>query len=531
MRGLRSAASVLLSLSFPLTILHAQQDPPREDCCVHLYNVAINLGWASSLLNHVIVPGEADPGARAAAIADLRRAADHVTAARRACSEINPVWQASPDHEQWLRRQAGRLEGTARIAATDREVASLVRETYQWAEQLGTGVIGMPPDRAALGTPSCDVGYFRLGWLFGYSTQTLRLARGRRDQGRQDWTALVEDARGYLRTAVAALDQYEVAPNHANIDGANPYGRLSRMIAAPAQFVDSMEADADSLWTITQRAIATDCAILPGRIDAPPTAGYCILRRADLYQPDPGPPRCFEFYLGDASVQDASRMVSIGAGGCGATYFAWRQGWRPDPSYGGPFSTWREADMAMTILSRYGRNFYGCGQQAPVPPDTQPGPPPPDGHRPPPDRPQPTGLLVSVNGGLDPQVVADKIAGYDRANFTATFESTPVNLEIDATGRATVNQQLRFHMSSYNRGIQVLDEVEFTYMLSSGTGTVERASGQSTFRQVMKSNGRVTRDVSGTLPWSAERQPDGSYKFSIENGIGGWYAPIPYILR
>jgi len=136
-----------------------------------------------------------------------------------------------------------------------------------------------------------------------------------------------------------------------------------------------------------------------------------------------------------------------------------------------------------------------------------------------------------VSGGLDPQIVAEKIAGLDRNNFTATFESTPVNLEIDATDRATVNQQLRFHMSSCNRGINVLDEVEFTHTLSSGTGTAERVSGQSTSRQVMKSNGRVTRDVNGTLPWNAERQPDGSYKFSIENGMGGWYAPIPYVLR
>ncbi len=59
MRGMKHLTVISLSLTFPLTILSAQQDPPREDCCVHIYNVAINLGWASSLLNHVIVPSPA----------------------------------------------------------------------------------------------------------------------------------------------------------------------------------------------------------------------------------------------------------------------------------------------------------------------------------------------------------------------------------------------------------------------------------------------------------------------------------------
>jgi len=59
MRGMKYVAVISLSLTFPLTILSAQQDPPRENCCVHIYNVAINLGWASSLLNHGTVPGPA----------------------------------------------------------------------------------------------------------------------------------------------------------------------------------------------------------------------------------------------------------------------------------------------------------------------------------------------------------------------------------------------------------------------------------------------------------------------------------------
>lgn len=527
MPGLRSLRAGALCAALLATPLAAQQDPPRQDCCVHLYNTAVNLGWASSVLNHILVPGYRDDAARASAVADLRRAADHVVAATRACSEWNPVWRDRPGKDAWLHQQAAILER----GGADRELQDRIRATYQWAEELATGVAGMPEQRFVVQGPSCEVGYFRLGWLFGYAVQTLRIARARHDQGERTWQAVVEDARGYLRTAASALDQYEMSPNHANIDRADAFTRVGRMIAAPAEQVRNMEADADSLWTLAQQAIASDCAVLAGRLDLPPTRGYCVLRRPDLYQPTPGPPTCFEFYLADANVQDQSRMASIGPTGCGATYFAWRQGWRPDPSYGGPFATWREADVAMTILSRYGQNFYGCGA-TPARRDSTPRPDqrPPE---PPPPREEPrAGPVIAVNGSLDPAVVAWQVNKYNGNNFDAAFESSPVNLEIDpASGRASVNRQLVFHMMSFNRGIQVRDEVEFTYQLAPGTGTVERVSGEATFTALMKSNGAVTRQWNGTLPWRAERQADGSYWFHIENGVGGWYAPIRYLLR
>src|SRR5690606_16284474 len=120
-----------------------------------------------------------------------------------------------------------------------------------------------------------------------------------------------------LRLALPALDQYTRSPNHADIGRANPYGRVGRMVQAPADQVADMERDADSLWTLTQQAIATDCAVLPGRLDAPPAAGYCILRRPDLYQPAAGQPTCFEFYLAVARVADARRIASNVLASCG----------------------------------------------------------------------------------------------------------------------------------------------------------------------------------------------------------------------
>ena len=533
MRGMKSFAITLLALATPLTGLVAQQDPPREDCCAHIYNTGINLGWASSLMNHVVVPGVPDTGARAAVMRTFNEPPPTLTASRRACSEYNPIWVSSPNHETWLGQQAGRLGGPTRSASTDRSVQSALRDTYKWAEELGVGAIGRPTQRFELRTPSCDEGYFRLGWLFGYATQTLRMARGFRDQGRTDWSAAVEDARSYLRLAVEVLKDYDLSPRHANLGPAEPYLRLSRIIAAPPAFVDSMEQDMDQLWTLSQQAIATDCGVaLPGRIDAPPSPGYCILRRPDLYQRKPGPPTCFEFYLADANVQDDSRMASIQGGSCGATYFAWRQGWRPDCPLPRAVSDVAGGgsgdDRAVPLWSRRLRvpGATGLGRVATATPARYPAnsAAPSAGAAARHDRRQ-------WRAGRRPSSPrrSRNTNGY---NFDATFESTPVSLEIDPDAkRATVNGRIDFHMTSFNRALKILDEVTYTYLLSPGTGTAESASGKMTFTAVMKSNGRVTNQWSGELPWSAKRQADGSWTFDIENSIAGWYAPISYILR
>jgi len=83
---------------------------------------------------------------------------------------------------------------------------------------------------------------------------------------------------------------------------------------------------------------------------------YCILRRSDLY----GPPNCFEFYLADTS-RTSGALAFLDAGSiCAATALALRQRWEIEPWLGGPYVDWREADRAMSMLSRYGGDLYGC---------------------------------------------------------------------------------------------------------------------------------------------------------------------------
>jgi hypothetical protein len=96
----------------------------------------------------------------------------------------------------------------------------------------------------------------------------------------------------------------------------------------------------------------------------PPTPGptpnpfgrYCVLRDPDLY----GPPNCFQFYLAD-TTRTSGQMAFIDAQGfCRATPLAQRQDYEVDPNLGGPYRNWEAADFAMTQLSRYGDDFYGC---------------------------------------------------------------------------------------------------------------------------------------------------------------------------
>lgn len=91
-------------------------------------------------------------------------------------------------------------------------------------------------------------------------------------------------------------------------------------------------------------------------------SGYCVLRKPDLFQPvtEP-PPVCYQFYLAAADAPArAGSYAWIQGGACWLTDYALRQGWQLDPYLGGPHATWSSGDQAMTLLSRFGGDFYGC---------------------------------------------------------------------------------------------------------------------------------------------------------------------------
>jgi hypothetical protein len=81
---------------------------------------------------------------------------------------------------------------------------------------------------------------------------------------------------------------------------------------------------------------------------------YCLLRKPQ-YISDPCP--CYHFYLA-TTIGEPARAVSDGFT-CNVTDLGSREGWEVDPNFGGPHN-WTSGDEAMSIVSPYYDDYYGC---------------------------------------------------------------------------------------------------------------------------------------------------------------------------
>jgi hypothetical protein len=81
---------------------------------------------------------------------------------------------------------------------------------------------------------------------------------------------------------------------------------------------------------------------------------YCLLRKPQ-YMSDTCP--CYQFYLA-STTGDAPRAVSDGST-CQVTDIGAREGWEVDPGFGGPHD-WTSGDLAMSVVSPYYDDYYGC---------------------------------------------------------------------------------------------------------------------------------------------------------------------------
>jgi len=99
---------------------------------------------------------------------------------------------------------------------------------------------------------------------------------------------------------------------------------------------------------LPQRAVVRDGASEPG---------FCVLRKHISNWPS----NCYEFYL---AAGGAGRAV-IQGGVCFVTSLAARESWEIDPNAHpqltpGPYMTWEGGDYVVTVLSRFGGNWYQC---------------------------------------------------------------------------------------------------------------------------------------------------------------------------
>lgn len=86
-------------------------------------------------------------------------------------------------------------------------------------------------------------------------------------------------------------------------------------------------------------------------------APYCLLRAP--YNPPQD--NCFQFHLADtATAPSAGQRATIVGGACAVTPLAAREGWMIDPMEPGPFPNFATGDAAMSVVSPYFSDAYGC---------------------------------------------------------------------------------------------------------------------------------------------------------------------------
>jgi hypothetical protein len=86
---------------------------------------------------------------------------------------------------------------------------------------------------------------------------------------------------------------------------------------------------------------------------------WCVLRRRNIYEPA----SCFEFFLCD-TTKDGQRC-GLAGNACGVDPMGLREGWEVDPNAHpqrapGPYETWQGGDYVMSVLSRFGGDWYQC---------------------------------------------------------------------------------------------------------------------------------------------------------------------------
>lgn len=257
--------AVILALMKPVKIANAQQDPPRSDCCFHIYSVGSNLGWASSLLNYTFVRTRLEP-ADNTIFENMLRAGQHIEAASKTCSKINPAWQDWSNRQQYLASQVNAIRQQP-DTTTRRSVAGSVASTYQWGQALRVRVL----DQQAYEHDTCAEKYFKLGFLLGYAKQTLAIAEERMSQGRNDWSAAVSDAHAALRQSLQVFSEYFGLTDCSEIRQLGLPERITNLLNGNPRNMSANNSEMRGIWESLQQRVTQQCDVGPAPI--PPGGG------------------------------------------------------------------------------------------------------------------------------------------------------------------------------------------------------------------------------------------------------------------
>jgi hypothetical protein len=309
------SVAAVVSLLGPSLRAMAQQDPPRGDCCYHIFSTGSNLGWASALLHYTTPRVRLDP-ADETIFDDLNRAGQHVGAAHATCSAMNPAWtdwKSKADSLQAL-VNAIRREPTPVIRS---QVDGSVRSTYNWAENLRVRMFNRLPSQG----DTCAEKYFKLGYTIAYGQQALGIAMQWNGPG--PWQVAFYDARQWLQLAVQVLHEYEgIRPQLGCNDIAAPalIAQLTGVVNAtpqvPQQVEELYQAVNRQVWEPVQQNLVNSCEGAAGVLintpaDTTNVVGRWVIHHGGIVGT---PDEYHENYIGDLVIEPTGAHISFNGG-------------------------------------------------------------------------------------------------------------------------------------------------------------------------------------------------------------------------
>jgi hypothetical protein len=262
-----SGVLLLLGLWGPRVAVPAQQDPPRGDCCFHIFSAGSNLGWAYSLLNYTGVRTRLEP-ADETTFADILTAGRHIEMAARTCSSLNPAWPDWQNLKQYLANQVEEIRRRP-DPLIRKQVTGNIRSTYLWSQPLRVRIL----DGQKYEHDTCAEKYFRLGFLLGYAQQTLAIAQELRQAGRPDWAGPVADGRGYLDACLQVLNEYFGLAGCTAIRDLDLPGRITSLLASDTGQLEVTNDALRAIWESLQQRLTRTCETATNPEPAPSGSG------------------------------------------------------------------------------------------------------------------------------------------------------------------------------------------------------------------------------------------------------------------
>ena len=231
------------------------QDPPRWDCCWHIWAAGCNLGWATSLMYNTQSRQEW-AGIPDQTISNfIVTAGESIAAANDVCSRVNPAWPGWQHQRNYLLNLVNSFRKRPNSVTRN--------QTYNsFGNFLRVVIIaGKKYDNS-----TCAEKYYRLGWLLSYAQQTLKISDEQRIRGNKKWDHFAITGKKYIKEAVNIIQALSVlrpvTGRCVNLQGLDLIARMSQLQRLPVteENLRYMIFEVDRMWGQINQQITDDCS-------------------------------------------------------------------------------------------------------------------------------------------------------------------------------------------------------------------------------------------------------------------------------